>query len=438
MAPGGDILVAVLVEGNLPGRPPPGTPLTPGPPAGSAPLAEAKVASDSPSRNTRAACVIVNQDRSRWSSRIVTRVSVVAPQPASRAVGDGKPMTPEPAFPTMGCMAIPDAAEQRVWARLPPGSRPALQDLSPTDLQTLLISLARDRASAVTPAQVLRRRRADRFVQPATSDPRLLAATELRLWGCLPADVDGVELSPVVPLGTCAAVAPVSQNRIVTTARTSEVVSDSTNALAVEAALRRQHLPPEVDVHLATCQRQLRAQQFGPGAGAHFRLFAVVSSGRDTGSGRTEARLLLRHLRFWRHALGRLAPSASFRIGVTAWDREPLAERLRDTVLPALAHDDSADTRQVEVTEDPHRQRGRGYYTSGAIMITTRGRGGHIELGDGGLTTWTAQFLGNAKERCLVSCLSTERLTDLIQQAAARPGTNPSAPSLTASRRGRT
>ena len=36
---------------------------------------------------------------------------------------------------------------------------------------------------------------------------------------------------------------------------------------------------------------------------------------------------------------------------------------------------------------------------------------GTVELGDGGLTTWTAQLTQDAKERCLVSCIATERLT---------------------------
>jgi hypothetical protein len=33
-----------------------------------------------------------------------------------------------------------------------------------------------------------------------------------------------------------------------------------------------------------------------------------------------------------------------------------------------------------------------------------------LDLGDGGLTDWTARLTGDAKERCLVSCLATERL----------------------------
>ena len=61
-------------------------------------------------------------------------------------------------------------------------------------------------------------------------------------------------------LGTCTSVSAVDQNRIVSTVRSSEVVSDPTNVLALEAARRRQS---SVDpVHLASCQRVLRAQRF--------------------------------------------------------------------------------------------------------------------------------------------------------------------------------
>ena len=38
-----------------------------------------------------------------------------------------------------------------------------------------------------------------------------------------------------------------------------------------------------------------------------------------------------------------------------------------------------------------------------------------VEIGDGGFTTWTAWLIGNAKERCLVSSIATERLTDLAK-----------------------
>jgi hypothetical protein len=114
-------------------------------------------------------------------------------------------------------------------------------------------------------------------------------------------------------------------------------------------------------VHLAAAHRVLRAQRFGPGMAAHFRLFALVSSARDTGAGRTEDRLLDRHLGFWRQAV----PEATV----------------------------------------SYRETGR-YYTRLRLRLSAGG----AEIGDGGFTTWTAQLTGNAKERCLISCVATERL----------------------------
>ncbi|MBO3749104.1 hypothetical protein J5X84_23755 [Streptosporangiaceae bacterium NEAU-GS5] len=184
-----------------------------------------------------------------------------------------------------------------------------------------------------------------------------MAAAEARMWELLPGGVDGVELAPVAPLGTCSAIGPVSQNRIVSAMRSVEVVSDPTNALAIEAADRRLRRRADGPVHLAASHRVLRAQRFGPGMSSHFRLFALVSSGRDGGSGRTEAGMLRLHLGYWR--------------------------------------------------------RGRGYYVGAAVRITA-GSDAAVELGDGGFTTWTAQLMGDAKERCLISCLAMDRLVTLM------------------------
>jgi hypothetical protein len=298
-----------------------------------------------------------------------------------------------------------DLAAERVWRAMPPGTREALARLPPTDLQTLLIDVARTRAGQVTPAGVLRRWQHDRFVRPAAADPRGVAAVEARLWQLLPTEFTGVELSPVAPLGTCTAVAPLSQNRVVTTVRGTEVVSDSTNALAVEAAVRRRGQRKTGRTDLAACQPQLRAQDFGPGAAAHFRLFALVSSARDTGSCRTEAGLITRHLAYWLDVLKALIPDREPRVELTVFDHPVLAERLADTIRPGLGE------HAPFLIDKPERTRGRGYYRGFALRITAEQ--GTVELGDGGLTTWTAQLTQDAKERCLVSCIATERLTAL-------------------------
>jgi hypothetical protein len=335
-----------------------------------------------------------------------------------------------------------DRAGERIWRAMPAGVREALtRRLPQADLRTLLLAVARERAAQVTPADVMRSWQHDRFVRPAAADPRRLAAVEARLWQLLPAEFTGIELSPVVPLGTCTAVAPVSQNRIVSTVRATEVVSDSTNALAVEAAVRRRGQPKDGHTDLAACQRQLRAQVFGPGAAAHFRLFALVSSARDSGSCRTEASLLTRHLAYWRDVLETLIPHREPRIELSVFDNPVLAERLADTVRPGLGE------RAAFLIDKPGRSRGRGYYTGFALRITADQ--GTAELGDGGLTTWTAQLTQDAKERCLVSCIATERLTalaadslpwaawaGLLSRSSPAPGSPPTPVSPTTVARG--
>lgn len=275
-------------------------------------------------------------------------------------------------------------ALDRVWSAATDAPRDALERrLPPADLRTLWLGVARSRAAAVTPAGVVRQWRTDRFVRPSAADPRALSRVEGRLWSLLPESFAGVELSPVAPLGACSAVAPVSQDRVLSTARGTEVVSDPTNALAVEAAVRRRAGAGRAD--LAACCRVVRAQALdGPGLSAHFRLFALVSSARDTGTLRTEVAMLADHVRFWRTAL----PHA--RIGVTGYGDERVVALLRE---------------QVPVEEDAAREQARGYYAA-ALSITA----GDVNVGDGGVVPWTASLMGDAKERCVVSCVATERL----------------------------
>ena len=307
---------------------------------------------------------------------------------------------------------MPDnQAEQRVWAALPAQTREALAALSDSDLRSLLLTVARERAARVTPAELMRRWSSDRFVRPAEVDPRTCNSLEARLWDLLPSQVHGVELAPVAPLGTSSALGPVSQDRVVATMRLTEVVSDCTNALALEAAARRKKQSRAGRVDLAASSRLLRAQVFGAGFAAHFRLFALVSSARDSGSARTEAGLLLDHLSYWRTVLAELAPGAAPRVEFSVFGEPALTERLRDMVLPALAGQELAV--QVPVVEDPDRQRARGYYTGGALRLVMHDDGRELELGDGGFTDWTAQLLNDAKERCLVSCVSIDRIAKL-------------------------
>ena len=48
-----------------------------------------------------------------------------------------------------------------------------------------------------------------------------------------------------------------------------------------------------------------------------------------------------------------------------------------------------------------------------AVRIDVVRDGAETEIGDGGFTDWTGRLLADGKERCLTSCISTERLASL-------------------------
>ena len=108
-----------------------------------------------------------------------------------------------------------------------------VERLSPTDLQSLLLEVYRRRAARITPKHLLDRYEHDRFVRPSTLAPAQIGEFDRLAWSLLADRYTPIELAPVCPLGTTAAIATVDQNKVVTTIRNSEVVADTTNVLAL-------------------------------------------------------------------------------------------------------------------------------------------------------------------------------------------------------------
>src|SRR5437867_6201928 len=139
--------------------------------------------------------------------------------------------------------------------------------LEPTDLQSLLLDVYRRIAARRQPAAVLADYAANRFVRPSSISPAQLLAWDTLASSLLPPECELVELSPVCPLGACSVVADIGQDRSIATIRNTEVVSDSTNVLALEAACRRRDLLPAgprstSPVHLAASHRLVRGQRY--------------------------------------------------------------------------------------------------------------------------------------------------------------------------------
>src|ERR1700759_66093 len=107
-----------------------------------------------------------------------------------------------------------------------------LLDASSSDSRPWLMELVRRQAARKRPSDVLAQFRRDGFVMPSMLDQRLAHQLDgLALEAA--AAYEAVLLSPVAPLACCSAIAPGSQDRIVSTLRGTEVVSDPTNVMAL-------------------------------------------------------------------------------------------------------------------------------------------------------------------------------------------------------------
>ncbi|MEU8075455.1 hypothetical protein AB0B31_08385 [Catellatospora citrea] len=289
--------------------------------------------------------------------------------------------------------------------------------LTPTDLQSLMLAVYAVRADRVSPADLLASYERNRFASPSAADPQLLARFDAAAFGLLgELGYGGVELSPVSPLGTVAAVTEVSQHKVLTTGRNSEVLADSTNVLALESAARRRDLlrrdPRNRDrVRLCASHRLVRGQFFDrPGMLPHFRLLALTTAGRDEGSFRFETTALTEqldaHLRLL--AEGRRQGLLIDRVRVSVTD---LSQGIRREALASVLDRLAARHPVVGFAFDDEREQGRGYYEDACFFIhATTADGDELLITDGGFTDWTQRLLSNAKERLLTSGAGTERL----------------------------
>ena len=288
--------------------------------------------------------------------------------------------------------------------------------LNPSDLQSLLIEVTRRRAKKRSPAELLKDFATSRFFGVARPDRAALLAWEQLALGLCEGRFEPVELSPVTPLGACSVVATVDQDWSIGTTRRGEVVSDPTNVLALEAARLRQGGGD--DVHLTTSHRVVRPQNYGDGRAAgridgvsrqpvqmlaHFRLFALVSGGRDRGGYGFEAEALGRQVGLLLEAFGQfLAPGTVLRLGYTRTSAPNVDARLE--ALRGVAEANGA-----ELFEEVGRDAAGGYYAGFCFHIFA----GDMQLADGGVVDWGGTLTGNGKERMVISGCGVERLLAL-------------------------
>lgn len=288
------------------------------------------------------------------------------------------------------------------------------EKLSPTDLQSLLLEVYRLRSHPIQASTVLADFVSNRFVRPSAVSPVSLLRWEQIAFSHLPPEFKPLALSPVCPFGTSSVVSSVDQNWAVSTARNTEVVSDSTNVLALECAIQRRELlrknPKSAEaVHLAASHRLLRAQHYeSPGSVSHFSSFALCSAGKDQGNLQFELLTLELHINFYLTTLRTfLGPDVPLHISVADFSSKAHVELIETQVLAVIR----SEFEDVDCGFDKDRTKGKGYYSDLCFHIhATTDSGQRLELVDGGSVNWTQKFLSNAKERLMISGIGSERL----------------------------
>jgi hypothetical protein len=280
-----------------------------------------------------------------------------------------------------------------------------LAALQAADLRAALLDVARRRAARLRPADVLRRYETVPTVQPSTTDPAAQRQLEGLAMELLPDGFVELRLAPHAPLGTSSVFGGFSQDRILTTIADTEVVSDSTNVLALECARRRR------DPRMRRADRPIRLaavhQVLRPRDGAHFGLVALCTAGRDRGSFAMQMAALREHLHWHVDVITRHAPQLALSVLVTDLSGASRHALLHEQLLRPLR----AARPTVDVAFDDDRQAGRTYYSDVCFAVdTVLPDGSRANLSDGGFTDWTARLLADRKERLLISGLGSERL----------------------------
>lgn len=284
------------------------------------------------------------------------------------------------------------------------------QGMPATQLWSLLLGIVESRAAQRTPAAVFRQWSTDRFVAPSYMDQRTFNELDAHLLAAA-SEFEAIELSPLAPLGTCASVARTTQNRIVSTTRGTEVVSDPTNVLALESARRLREDGSRV-VRLATSHRCVRAQEVPavPGYAAHFRMFCMTTAGRERKDQAFRTDSILHHIRTHLDALTRLeAHGYSFASRTIKLLATRECEHLSQRIAAA-----------IEGVEVAHEPLNHGYYDGLRFMISARNLNGDaIPLIDGGSFDWVGKIAANSKLVFVASAIGSQLAAYLYRRPTA-------------------
>ncbi|MFC3802647.1 hypothetical protein [Cohnella sp. GCM10012308] len=283
-------------------------------------------------------------------------------------------------------------------------------DMSGSELNTLLLEVFQRRKANISPSELLRSYKDNRFVSPASVDPIALKQLELELLGIAQSNrYTPIQLSPVAPFGTCSVVAPADQNKVISALRGTEVVADATNLMALHIAdgIKSGHFQNHSGlIRFAATHRHVRAQKFpqSPGMLAHFSLYAMVTSGKDVGSYGFEKQSIWEHIAVYRQIF-REKYQSEIQLIINAREGYSDCEGLIERIVRHIREQAPDMTIITNLVSSDN-----AYYKGLQFTIRATMNGHEHNIGDGGFVDWTQQLLGNKKQRLLISAIGLDRM----------------------------
>lgn len=346
----------------------------------------------------------------------------------------------------------------------------------PSDMYSVLLAVVKQRISTLTPARVLQL--ANAATVASDIDSRLMNKIEALCYDAA-SGFEAIELSPLAPLGAVSCLTGLDASNLLSTIKPLECAADPTIGLALESARRRRQASVRQQT-LRLCSSH-RVTRFPipetPGFSAHFKLFCMITAGRNTGSYQFELSSLLEHIDKYLSFLSRV-PELGFGISTVSVeisdtrivsylcalygvDRDQIRATVRardsesarsllekyDIKWPEKIFSPSTDLDQYNLPKplasqmsllekqviEPLRDRfpgveayfsvrrltGLGYYDGPCFHIkVTNDRGETFMLSDGGSVGWTQLMLGDQKERLMTSAIGIELFCRMFGRAA--------------------
>lgn len=282
-----------------------------------------------------------------------------------------------------------------------------VNQLSGSELNTLLLKVFSEKAKAYSPSDLLNRYQENRFVHPAKVDVFKLKQLELDILKiACNNNFPPIQLSPVAPLGSASIVGEVDQNNVISSLRGTEVVSDATNliALHISELIQSKNYARGELIRFCTTHRHTRAQFFGNASGMlpHFHLFCSVTAGIDKGSYSFEKQSFWEHVLMYQNIFNTIFDSEIEIIFSERGGYKDCSELITKVI-------DYGEQNNISVSiGEPYKE--NQYYKGFQFTIKTVINGDVHFIGDGGLVDWTQKMIGNKKERLLISAIGLDRL----------------------------